>query len=77
MNVSLGQLPGSDRERLKTACDLHLGSSIESGLTMDEVLAALRTAGYYECIGKIPTNATVQLISVDHEVRDHEFLIEI
>ena len=75
VNVSLGQLPGADRERLKAACDLHLGSSTESGLTMDEVLAALRKAGYDECIGKIPTNATVQLVSVDHEVRDHEFLL--
>ena len=54
---------------------MHLGGSIENGLTMDEVLAALREAGYYECIGKTPIKATVQLISADHEVRDHEFLL--
>ena len=75
VNVSLGQIPGSDREQLRAACDLHLGGSIENGLTMDEVLAALREAGYYECIGKTPIKATVQLISADHEVRDHEFLL--
>jgi len=75
VNVSLGQFPGSDRERLKAACALHLGASIENGLTMGEVLAALRNAGYYDYIGKTPRNATVQLISVDHEVRDNEFLL--
>ena len=75
VNLSLGQIPGSDRERLRAACDLHLGASVENGLPMDEVLAALRNAGYYDCIGKTPTNATVQLISVDHEVRDREFLL--
>src|SRR5262249_30528227 len=74
VNVSLGQIPGSDRERLRAACDLHLGAS-GNGLTMDEVLPALRNAGYYDCIGKTPTNGTVQLTSVDHQVRDHEFLL--
>jgi hypothetical protein len=75
VNVSLGQIPGSDREQLKAACDLHLSDSIENGLTMDEVLAAIRKAGYYECIGKIPKDATVQLVSVNHEVRDREFVL--
>ena len=75
VNVSLGQIPCSDRERLRAACDLHLGVSVKNGLPMDEVLAALRNAGYYDCIGKFPISATVQLISVDHEVRDHEFLL--
>lgn len=75
VNVSLGQIPGSDRGRLRSACDLHLGASVENGLTMDEVLANLRNAGYYECIGKTPRNATIQLISVDHEVRDNEFVL--
>jgi len=75
VNVGLGQIPGSDRERLRAACDSHLGSSIENGLTMDEVLTGLRDAGYYECIGKIPKSATVQLVSINHEVRDHEFIL--
>jgi len=74
-HVRLGELPGSDRERLRAACDLHLGASIQNGLTMDEVLVALRNAGYYDCIDKTPIEARVQLISVDHEVRDHEFLL--
>jgi len=42
---------------------------------MDEVLVALRNTGYYDCIDKTPIEARVQLISVDHEVRDHEFLL--
>jgi hypothetical protein len=75
VNIGLGQIPGSDRERLRAACDLHLGTSVDNRLTMDEVLAALRNAGYYDYLGKTPTSATVQLISVDHEVRDHEFLL--
>jgi hypothetical protein len=75
VNVRFGQIPGSDRERLRAACDLHLGASIANGLTMDEVLVALRNAGYYDCIDKTPTDARVQLISIDHEVGDHEFLL--
>src|SRR5580692_8046918 len=74
-HVRLGELPGSDRERLRAACDLHLGASIQNGLTMDEVLVALQNAGYYDCIDKTPIEARVQLISVNHEVRDHEFLL--
>jgi hypothetical protein len=75
VNVTLGQIPGSDRKRLRTACDLHLGASTENGVPMDEVLSALRNAGYHDCIGQSPTEATVVLISVDHEVRGREFLL--
>jgi hypothetical protein len=48
VNVRLGRIPESAREQLGAACDLHLGGSIENGLTMDEVLAALRQAGYHD-----------------------------
>jgi hypothetical protein len=30
---------------------------------------------YYDCIGKTPIVATLQLISVGHEVRDREFIL--
>jgi len=30
---------------------------------------------YYDCIGKTPRTATLQLISVGHEVRDREFIL--
>jgi len=75
VNVSLGQIPVSDREQLRAACSKHLGGSIENGMTMDEVLIALRDAGYYNCIGKTPIAATVQLLCVGHEVRDREFIL--
>lgn len=75
MNLSLGQIPDSDREQLRAACAVYLGVSTKHGMTMDEVLAALRNAGYYEHSGKLPINATIQLLSVDHEVRNHEFLL--
>jgi hypothetical protein len=42
---------------------------------MDEVLLSLRDAGYYDCIGKMPIVATLQLISINHEVRDREFVL--
>ena len=44
-------------------------------MTMDEVLIALRDAGYYDCIGRTPIAATVQLLCVGHEVRDREFIL--
>jgi hypothetical protein len=75
VNVSLGQLPGSDRAQFRAACSKLLGHSVDNGIIMDEVLAALRDAGYYHCIGKTPIAATVQLISVGHEVRDREFIL--
>jgi len=75
VNVSLGQIPGSDQERLKAACRSLLGHSIQNGMNMDEVLVSLRDAGYYDCIGKTPIVATLQLISINHEVRDREFIL--
>lgn len=75
VNVSLGHIPGSDREHLRAACSHLLGDSARNGLTMDEVLFALRDAGYYDCIGKTPIDGTLQLISVGHEVRDREFIM--
>jgi len=54
---------------------MYLGAAIEKGMTMDEVLAVLRDAGYYDCIGQTPASAAIQLVSVDHEVRDREFIL--
>jgi hypothetical protein len=75
VNVSLGHIPGADRERLRAACARYLGASGQAGLTMDEVLVALQSAGYYDCIGKTPIEATVQLISTGHEVWEREFIL--
>lgn len=75
VNVGLGEIPDTDRDRLRAACNLHLGASVEKGMTMDEVLAELRNAGFYDCIAKTPKSATIQLISANHEVRDHEFVL--
>jgi hypothetical protein len=44
-------------------------------MTMDAVLAGLRDGGYYDSIGKTPKVATIQLVSVGHEVRDSEFIV--
>lgn len=75
VNVALGGLPSGDRDHLREACDAQLGTSPENGKTMDEVLVALTASGYYEYIGKLPTSATVQLVSKGHEVRDGEFVL--
>jgi hypothetical protein len=75
VNIGLGGLPDGDRERLRTACAGHLGVSAEMGMTMDQVLVALKAAGYYCCIGKMPNSATVQLVSKGHEVQDCEFVL--
>lgn len=75
VNVGLGQIPNFDRERLGSFCSAALGSSVQDGITMDEVLIALRDGGYHDCIGKTPIAATAQLISAGHEVRDREFVL--
>ncbi len=75
VNVSLGQIPGSDREQLRAACSKYLGGSAKNGMTMDEVLIGLRDAGYHDYIGKTPSFATVQLLSVGHEVQNREFIL--
>jgi hypothetical protein len=75
INVSLGQIPDSDRDRLRAVCSEALGNPAQNGITMDEALVVLRDAGFYDCIDKTPKQATLQLISVGHEVRDGEFVL--
>lgn len=75
VNIGLGELPGGDRKQLRAACEARLGPYAGNGMSMDEALLALSAAGYYNCIGKMPNSATVQLISKGHEVRHNEFVL--
>jgi hypothetical protein len=55
-------------------CSELMSGRIEPGLTMDDVLLILRETGLESHKRKFPQQATVQLISTRHELRDSRFL---
>ena len=75
VNLSLGQLPKPGIGAFEPACRQLLAGHVDNGLTMDEVLGLLRTAGYHDYIGKQPRTATLQMISVNHELRGRDFVV--
>jgi hypothetical protein len=75
VNLRFGQFPNSDRERFKVVCGDALAGSIERGLTLDEVLEVVLDAGYKRYMSQNPTLATLQLISLNHELRGPDFVM--
>jgi hypothetical protein len=75
VNLRFGPLPDADRERFKAACSEVLDKPIQRGMTLDEVLECVRTAGYEGCMNENPEMASIQLVSPDHELRGPDFVM--
>jgi hypothetical protein len=75
VNLRFGQFPNSDRTQFKSACESVLSAPIQQGLTLDDVLELVRSAGYQGSMGKTPQLATLQLVSPNHELRGAEFVL--
>lgn len=65
----------SDRQRLDAFCAHTLSASIASGMVMDDVLQMLEAAGLARFVSQNPTTATLQMVCLDHEMRDGEFVL--
>jgi hypothetical protein len=73
-NVSLGALDDDIVRRFPEICDEMLASRIADGVTLDEVLRLLGEHGLEKHIDMIPKQRTLQLVSVNHELRGSEFV---
>lgn len=73
-NVDLGSLTEKARAKLPERCNEMLATRIEEGVTLDEVLNLMRSRGLDSLMRKNPQQATIQLVSLNHELRGDEFL---
>jgi hypothetical protein len=71
-NLPFGEL--KEIEGFSKLCDEMLANRIDSGVTVDEVLSLLRERGLDGNMRKFPQQATLQLISNEHELRGDEFV---
>ena len=64
----------SRKEPFERLCRRLFDADIQNGLTLDQVLERLADAGHSDCQRQVPAVATLQLVSVGHDVRDNEFV---
>jgi hypothetical protein len=73
-NISLGGLSREQESRFPAICAEMLADRIEDGITLDQALEALQSRGLDSCMRKYPQLATLQLVSIGHELRGEQFL---
>ncbi len=73
-NLAFGGLNGKGLEEFSGLCNAILADRINGGVTLDDVLALLSSVGLDAHANKHPKQATLQLASINHELRGDEFL---
>jgi hypothetical protein len=73
-NISFGGMPDRSLNGFSDLCNQMLARRIGVGMTIDEVLGALREVGLDKYQRALPRQVTLQLVSVNHELRDDEFV---
>jgi hypothetical protein len=73
-NLGFGELTDGELEVFPPTCGRLLTDRIADGLTMDEVLGILRDSWLGTHRRKFPNQATLQLVSPGHELREDRFL---
>jgi hypothetical protein len=73
-NLGFGNLSEQEAKGFRHLCDGILADRIQGGLTMDDVLTLLRESGLDLHRHKFPQQRTLQLISIDHELRGDRFV---
>jgi hypothetical protein len=73
-NLALGGLNEEAVEHFPNSCNEMLASRIDAGVTLDEVLRLLQQNGLDSYVSKYPIRVTLQLISLNHEVRGNDFV---
>jgi len=73
-NLSFGNLGDKGVKQFLNRCDKMLANRIDIGVTLDEVLALLHAEGLDSHTRKYPVQATLQLVSPNHELRGDEFV---
>lgn len=75
-NISFGDVDDHYVKDFPRLADEMLANRIEKGVTVDEVLTLLRDRQLDSNVGKTPQQMTLQLASVNHEVRGDEFVFK-
>lgn len=73
-NIGFGGLMQKEAADFPNLCEQIFADQIGQGMTVREVLGLLQERGLLENMGKIPQQVTLQLSSVNHELRDGEFV---
>jgi hypothetical protein len=73
-NLGFGELTEEGKENFRQICSRFLTERIQAGMNMDEVLTFLAESELASHRHKFPQQLTLQLISIDHEVRGDRFL---
>jgi len=73
-NLGFGGLSKKEAREFPHACARLLTAHINTGLTMDDVLNLIRNSGLDSHKHKLPQQRTLQLISVNHELRGDRFV---
>ena len=71
-NIAFGGLSKRAVASFPTLCDKMLGTRIDAGITIREVLLVLQEHGLYKHMRDLPQQVTLQLTSINHELRGDE-----
>jgi hypothetical protein len=73
-NLGFGELSEKEAEEFPSTCTKLLAERIGAGLTMDDALSLIRESALDSHRHKFPQQATLQLISANHELRGTRFV---
>ena len=73
-NLGFGGFNEKHVKEFPRICSDIFADRIDAGLTMDDVLNLLREGGLDSYNGKLPQQATLQLVSAGHELRGDRFV---
>jgi hypothetical protein len=73
-NLGFGELSEKEAKKFPSMCTKLLTEHIGAGLTMDDTLSLIRESGLDSHRHKFPQQATLQLISTNHELRGYRFV---
>jgi hypothetical protein len=73
-NISFGGLTEDSLRDFAGLCHQIFSHRIDNGINLREVLVALREHGLYQLMHELPRQVTLQLISINHELRGDEFV---
>jgi len=73
-NLAFGGFSDQEVTQFSDKCGEMLASRIDNGVTLDEVLVLLESHGLDSNMRTYPILRTLQLVSVDHELRGDEYV---
>lgn len=74
VNVGFGAFTRESASNFKNICDKMLADRIGEGVTLREMLLLSREHGLEPFRGGTPQEVTLQITSINHELRDGEFV---